>query len=172
MLTSPHHVCVVVVVGQNIRASPVKINLRIPAEGSVELVLFGALNLPVGNLLWGHDTTQGNSSKVESPHLIRCQENHWRDPVFMTPDGELDHSCGEDYTLGKILYSEGGEAQEDVAQRSYGCLIPGSVQGQVRWDTEQCDLVEGVPVQGRGVERDDLQDSFQAKQFYESMKSH
>ena len=35
----------------------------------------------------------------------------------------------------KILYCEGGEALEQVAQRSCACPIPGSVQGGVGWTT-------------------------------------
>jgi len=37
------------------------------------------------------------------------------------------------------------------AQRSCGCPLPGSVQGQVGWSFEQPGLVEGVPAHGRGV---------------------
>jgi len=44
----------------------------------------------------------------------------------------------------EILYSEGGEAVEQVAQRSCGCPLPGSVQGQAGWGFEQPGLVEGV----------------------------
>ena len=45
---------------------------------------------------------------------------------------------------------------EQVAQRSCGCPLPGSVQGQVGRGFEQPGLVEGVPAHGRGVELDDL----------------
>jgi len=31
----------------------------------------------------------------------------------------------------EMLYCEGGEALEQVAQRSCGCPLPGNVQGQV-----------------------------------------
>ena len=50
-----------------------------------------------------------------------------------------------------VLCCEGGEAQEQVAQRGCGWPIPGSVQGQVGWGFEQPGLVEGVPAHGRGV---------------------
>jgi len=33
--------------------------------------------------------------------------------------------------MEEILYNEGGETLEQVAQRSYGCPIIASVQGQV-----------------------------------------
>jgi len=57
------------------------------------------------------------------------------------------------FTLDKeeILYNEGGEALEQVAQRSCGCPLPGSVQGQVGWGFEQPGLVAGVPAHSRGV---------------------
>ena len=48
-------------------------------------------------------------------------------------------------------YEEGGEALAQVAQRSCGFLLPGSVQGQVGRGFEQPGLVEGVPAHGRGV---------------------
>jgi len=43
-----------------------------------------------------------------------------------------------------------------VAQRSCGCPIPGSAEGQAGWGSEQPGLVEGVPAHGRGFELDDL----------------
>ena len=56
----------------------------------------------------------------------------------------------------EILPCEGGEALAQVAQRSCGCPLPGSVQGQVGRGFEQPGLVEGVPAHGRGLELDDL----------------
>ncbi|PKU48080.1 hypothetical protein llap_1637 [Limosa lapponica baueri] len=41
----------------------------------------------------------------------------------------------------EILYCEGGEALEQVAQRSHGCPFPGCVQGQVGWGFEQPGLL-------------------------------
>ena len=38
-----------------------------------------------------------------------------------------------------------------AAQRSCGCPLPGSVQGQVGWSSEQPGLVEDVPAHGGGV---------------------
>jgi len=38
-----------------------------------------------------------------------------------------------------------------VAQRSCGCPLPGRVQGQVGWSSEQPGQVEDVPAHGRGV---------------------
>ena len=51
----------------------------------------------------------------------------------------------------EILYCEGGEALEQVAQRGCGCPLPGSVQGQAGWGFEEPGLVAGVPAHGRGV---------------------
>lgn len=39
---------------------------------------------------------------------------------------------------------------EQVTQSCCGCSIIGSVQSQVRWDFEQCDLVNNVPACGGG----------------------
>jgi len=50
----------------------------------------------------------------------------------------------------------GGETLAQVAQRSARCPIPGNVQGQVRQDSEQPDLVVDVPAHCRGVGLDDL----------------
>jgi len=46
---------------------------------------------------------------------------------------------------------EGGETLEQAAQRSCGCPLPGIVQGQVGWSSEQPGLVEDVPAHGRGL---------------------
>jgi len=51
----------------------------------------------------------------------------------------------------EILYSEGGEALAQVAQRSCGCPLPGSVQGQVGQGSERPGLAEGVLGHGRGT---------------------
>ena len=67
----------------------------------------------------------------------------------------------------EILYCEGGETLQHVAQR--GCEYPlsGSIQGQAGWGCEQPGLERGVPAYGRGV--CDLQGPFQPKTFYDSM---
>jgi len=46
---------------------------------------------------------------------------------------------------------EGDEALAQVAQRSCGCPLPGSVQGRVGWNSEHPGLVEDVPAHSRGV---------------------
>ena len=47
-------------------------------------------------------------------------------------------------------FCEGGEALDQVSQRSGGCPLPGSVQGHFGWGFEQPGLVEGVPAHDRG----------------------
>ena len=51
----------------------------------------------------------------------------------------------------EILYCEDGETLKQVAQRSCGCPLPVSVQGQVGWGFEQPGVVEGVPASSRVV---------------------
>jgi len=51
----------------------------------------------------------------------------------------------------EILHREGGEALAQVAQRSCGCPLPGSAQGQAGRGFEHPGLVEDVPADGRGV---------------------
>jgi len=51
----------------------------------------------------------------------------------------------------KFFPCEGGEALAQVSQRSCGCPLPGSVQGQVGQGSEHPALVEGVPAHDRGV---------------------
>lgn len=53
--------------------------------------------------------------------------------------------------IGPHPYCGNGEALEQDAQRSFGCLIPGGVQCQVGWDFEYPDLVGGIPAHGRGL---------------------
>jgi len=45
----------------------------------------------------------------------------------------------------------GDEALAQVSQRSCGCPLPGSVQGEFGRGFEHPGLVEGVPAHGRGV---------------------
>jgi len=39
---------------------------------------------------------------------------------------------------------------EEVAQRICDCPLPGNVEGQVGWSSEQPGLVEDVPARGGG----------------------
>jgi len=58
-----------------------------------------------------------------------------------------------------LFHNEGGEALALVAQRSCGCPILGSVEGQVGQGFGQFDLVKNVPALGMGVGLNDLQRS-------------
>ena len=51
----------------------------------------------------------------------------------------------------EILYLEGGEALEQIAQRSCGCPITGDVQSQIGWGLEQPSLVRGDPIRCRRI---------------------
>lgn len=53
----------------------------------------------------------------------------------------------------EILCNEGGENLEEVAQRAGRCLNLGNNQGQVGQGLELTDLIEDVPVHGRGGTR-------------------
>jgi len=55
-----------------------------------------------------------------------------------------------------IFYHKGGEILEKVAQRGSGGPIPGNIQGQVGWGSEQPDLIEDIPAHCGGVGLDDL----------------
>ena len=56
----------------------------------------------------------------------------------------------DSFRLEEFFYNEGGETLEQVAQRSCGCPIIGSVHGQVGQGFEQPDLVEDVPAHSKG----------------------
>ena len=65
----------------------------------------------------------------------------------------------------EILYNEGGETLERIAQRGSGGPIPGNIQDQVGRGSEQPDLVSGVPARCGGVGLDDLQGSLPTQNF-------
>ena len=71
-----------------------------------------------------------------------------------------------DQILEEILYCEGGEALEQVAQRGCECPLPGKIQGQAGWGFEQPGLEGGVPAYSRRLKLDDLKGPFQPKLFY------
>ena len=60
----------------------------------------------------------------------------------------------------ETLYSEGGEALEQLAQGSCGCPIPGSIEGQVEWGPGHPGLVGGRTAHNRGLEVGDLKGPF------------
>jgi len=52
------------------------------------------------------------------------------------------------------------------------CPLPGSIQGQAGWGSEQPGLVGGVPAYSRGLELGDLKRPFQPKLFSDSTNDH
>jgi len=56
----------------------------------------------------------------------------------------------------EIFYNEGGETVERIAWRGSGGPVPGNIQGQVGWGSEQPDLVGDVPAHCRGAGLADL----------------
>lgn len=57
--------------------------------------------------------------------------------------------------LGKISYSEGGKALQQVPLSS-GCSFHGSVQDQVGCSLDQPGLVDGIRTHGKRLELDNL----------------
>ena len=51
-----------------------------------------------------------------------------------------------------MFYNEGDETLAQVAQRGSGCPIPGKIQGQVGWGSEQPDPVEDVSAHCRELD--------------------
>jgi len=72
----------------------------------------------------------GLQKRWRGRHFNKECSDKTRDIGFNLEDGRLR------LDIRKILYSEGGEALAQVAQRSCGCpIIPGGVQGQAGWGT-------------------------------------
>ena len=69
----------------------------------------------------------------------------------------------------EIFYHESGETLEQIVQRSTGGLIPGNIQGQVGWNSDQPGLVEDIPAHCRGLGYMTSKSSFQPKAFYDSV---
>lgn len=70
----------------------------------------------------------------------------WRRAGSRGTEGRVRLDVGKNFFPVRV-----GEALAQVAltQRSCGCsCIPGSVQGQVGLDLEECRLVKGVPARG------------------------
>ena len=58
--------------------------------------------------------------------------------------------------MEKNFYSEGGGTPAQVAKRGGQCLIPGNIQSQVGWSSEQRGLFEDVLLIAGGVGWGDL----------------
>jgi len=97
-----------------------------------------------GDLIEAFQYLKGAYNQAREGLFTRAWSDRTRGNVFKLKEGRCRHKK-------EILYSEGGEALAQPAQRSCGCPLPARVQGQVGWGSEQPCLVEGVPAQGRGV---------------------
>ena len=51
----------------------------------------------------------------------------------------------------KFFYSKDSEALAQVAQRGGGCPIPGDIEGQAGWGSEQPDVAADVPIHCQGI---------------------
>ncbi|GAB0188666.1 hypothetical protein GRJ2_001331900 [Grus japonensis] len=98
-----------------------------------------------GDLIVAFQYLKGTYRKDGEGLFIRECSDRTRGDGFKLKEGRFRLDIKEE-----ILYCEGGEALEQVAQRSCGCPMPGNVQGQVGWGFGQRGLVEGVPAHGRG----------------------
>jgi len=65
----------------------------------------------------------------------------------------------------KVFYGKGGEALEQVAQRSSESPIPGNIQGQAGQGSEQPDLAVDTPIHCREVGQVAFEGPLQVKQF-------
>lgn len=95
-------------------------------------------------------------TNLERPYSGLQGEEMGRDSLSEINDSMISDSFKQKnrktFTLDirkKILYSEGGEALEHVAQRSCGLPIPRGVQSQVGWDPGKSDVVGRNPAHGR-----------------------
>jgi len=97
-----------------------------------------------GDLVLSFQYLKGAYRKDEEGFFIRESSNRTRDNGFKLKESRFRYK-------EEILYYEGSEALAQAAQRSCGCPLPRSVQGQVGWGFEQPGLVKGVPAHGRRV---------------------
>ncbi|KAK4810947.1 hypothetical protein QYF61_013356 [Mycteria americana] len=93
-----------------------------------------------GDLIVAFQYIKGAYKKGGERLFTRACSDRTRGNSFKLKEGR----CRLDIRNRVFFYNEGGETLEQVAQRSCGCSIPGSVQGQVGWGFEQPDLVEAA----------------------------
>jgi len=118
-----------------------------PEEGLSELVLFGVEKRRLlGDLRAAFQWLKETYKKSGEGLFSRACSDRTRGNGFELKEGRFRLDRRK-----KFFYYEGGEALKQVAQRSCGCPLPGSVQGQAGWGFEQPDLVEGVPAHGSGA---------------------
>jgi len=91
--------------------------------------------------------------------------------IFSRACCDRTRSNGFKLREGRFQLDMSGETLEQIAQRGSGGPIPGNVQGQAGWGSEQPDLVEDVPAHCRGLGLDDLYRSLPTQStlwFYDS----
>jgi len=97
-----------------------------------------------GDLLTAFQYLKGAYKKAGQALFTRVGSDKARDNGFKLKEGRFR-------LKEEILHNEGGDALAQVGQRSCGCALPGSVQGQVGWGFEKPHLVEGFPAHGSSV---------------------
>ena len=92
---------------------------------------------------------------------------------FLTPTHGLfsSNSCKSACFTRLSCKSEEAGTVEQGAQRSCGCPITVSVQGQARWGFEVADGAEDVPAHGRGLDEAIFEDAFQPRPLSDSKRS-
>ena len=80
--------------------------------------------------------------------LARSCSDKTRGNVFILTEGRVILDIRKKFFPVRVMRT----AMAQVAQRSCGCPIPGSVQGQAGRGLEQPGLVEGVPAHGKVLE--------------------
>ena len=88
--------------------------------------------------LWQKPYNVKNEKCPLLPHLCTAFRSQWTSKIILEERNKTDIL---DWKCQKI---------STFAQRRCGCPLPGGVQGQVGWSSEQPDLVEDVPAHGRG----------------------
>lgn len=73
-----------------------------------------------------------------------CGNRIWENGFKLKDDRQVGYN-------EEVSYSESGEAQAHVAQRSGGCPLPEDIQGQNGWGSEYPHVAVGVPVHCSGV---------------------
>ena len=101
-----------------------------------------------GDLIAAFQYLNGAYKKDGDKVFNRTCRNRTRGNGFKLKEGR--------FRLEEIFDSEGGETLEQVAQRGGRSPIPGKIQSQVGWGSEQPDPVEDVSAYCRVVGLDDL----------------
>jgi len=104
-----------------------------------------------GDLLAAFQYLKGAHGKDGENIFSRACCNWTRSNGFKLREGRLRLDIRKTF-----FYHKASETLEQVAQRGSGGPIPGNIQGQVGWGSEQPDLVEDISAHCREVGLDDL----------------